>query len=136
MHTRPPCRSVLVVDDDPHARRLIVRALVAAGCSVTAVDDGEAAILEVVAHTYDVVVIDYRMPRMGGLETGHAIRHLCGDACGIIGMTASENCREDFFRAGANAFFEKPLSREMLAELVRVVSEGPVHRLEATAGYQ
>ena len=66
---------ILVAEDDPQVRRLVVRVLVKAGFDVDAVEDGQAALerlrdgLQV-----DLVVSDVVMPKMGGLDLASALR--------------------------------------------------------------
>ncbi len=65
---------VLVVDDDPHIRQLLVFALEKAGLSAREAEDGEAALAAVGAAAPDLVVLDINMPRMDGLEVCRRLR--------------------------------------------------------------
>ena len=66
---------VLVAEDDPQVRRLIVRVLVKAGFAVDAVNDGMAALERLrEGPSVDLVVSDVVMPRMGGLDLAQALR--------------------------------------------------------------
>ena len=66
---------VLVVDDTDHVRRMLTTMLSVDGFEVIAgAADGPAAIEAVHAGDPDVVVIDYKMPAMDGLETARRIR--------------------------------------------------------------
>ncbi len=66
---------VLVAEDDPQVRRLIVRVLVKAGFDVEAVEDGQAALTRLSeGPPVDLVVSDVVMPKMGGLDLANAIR--------------------------------------------------------------
>lgn len=65
---------VLVVDDTDHVRRMLTTMLAVDGFEVVgSAADGPAAIDAARRHSPDVVVVDYRMPAMDGLETA---RHL------------------------------------------------------------
>jgi two-component system, NtrC family, response regulator PilR len=61
-----PC--VLVVEDDPPLRELIVLTLQREGLRVDAVADGREAIERLQAETYRVIVLDLMMPRVSGWE--------------------------------------------------------------------
>ncbi len=66
---------VLVVDDTDHVRRMLTTMLSVDGFEVVGgVSDGPGAIAAVAEERPDVVVIDYKMPAMDGLETARRIR--------------------------------------------------------------
>ena len=65
---------VLVVDDDPHIRQLLVFALEKAGLSATEAGDGEAALEAVARQAPDLVVLDINMPKLDGLEVCRRLR--------------------------------------------------------------
>jgi two-component system, OmpR family, response regulator len=65
---------ILVVDDDPHIRQLLVFALTKAGYGTLEADNGEAALSQVAAHSPDLVVLDITMPTMDGLEVCRRLR--------------------------------------------------------------
>jgi len=67
-------RTILVVDDDPHIRQLLVFALTKAGLEVREAPDGEQALASVEASPPDLVVLDINMPRMNGLDVCRKIR--------------------------------------------------------------
>ena len=57
---------VLVVDDDPSIRTLVVRALQRNGFSVEAAKDGVEALSRLESETFDLLVLDLMMPRLDG----------------------------------------------------------------------
>src|SRR5215213_2015009 len=65
---------VLVVDDDPHIRQLLVFALEKAGLSAREAEDGEAALASVTAAAPDLVILDINMPKLDGLEVCRRLR--------------------------------------------------------------
>lgn len=65
---------VLVVDDDPHIRELLVFALEKAGLSARVAEDGEAALAAVAEQAPDLVILDINMPRLDGLEVCRRLR--------------------------------------------------------------
>ena len=66
---------VLVVDDTDHVRRMLTTMLSVDGFEVVGgASDGPSAIQAVEDGSPDVVVIDYKMPAMDGLETARRIR--------------------------------------------------------------
>lgn len=70
----PPVR-VLVVDDTDHVRRMLTTMLAVDGFEVVGgAADGTAALELAADADPDVVVVDYKMPAMNGLETARLIR--------------------------------------------------------------
>ena len=59
-------KNVLYADDDPGLRRLVERGLGAQGVRVVAVEDGQAALERLAVEEFDVVALDYYMPRLDG----------------------------------------------------------------------
>lgn len=60
---------VLVVDDEARFRTTLAKMLRSRGLTVEAVGSGEECLAELDARPYDVVLLDIRMPGLGGLET-------------------------------------------------------------------
>jgi signal transduction histidine kinase/ActR/RegA family two-component response regulator len=59
---------VLIVDDEPHIRHVVGRYLEKRGYEVREAGDGEAAVRLAEAEHFNVVILDWRMPRLGGAE--------------------------------------------------------------------
>ena len=70
----PMPRTILVADDDPHIRQLLVFALGKAGLDAVEAEDGEAALELAEARRPDLIVLDINMPRMDGLEVCRRLR--------------------------------------------------------------
>ena len=116
----PPLR-LLVVDDYPINRKVIGMMLTPLGCEVAEAGDGQAAIDALRARTFDMVLIDFNMPVMGGLEATRRIRaEAAWRQLPIICLTAgvTDREREDALQAGMDAFVEKPIE---LAALVSTI---------------
>ena len=76
---------VVVVDDTPHVRSMLVDMLELDGFSVVGeAGSGEQAIEKVPEADPDVIVMDHRMPGMDGLETAEAIRRQRPDQAIIL----------------------------------------------------
>jgi DNA-binding response OmpR family regulator len=107
---------VLVVEDDPDIREILVDELTAEGFDVTPAEHGEAALRVVAASSPSVVVTDLMMPYMDGATFIARLRGLREYArVPIIVVTASAVLHVP----GANLVFRKPFD---LAELLRAVS--------------
>ncbi|KPL68742.1 chemotaxis protein CheY [Erythrobacter sp. SG61-1L] len=67
-------RTVLLVDDDPHIRQVLVFAFGKAGMESIEARDGEEALALAAEHAPDLIVLDINMPRMDGLEVCRRLR--------------------------------------------------------------
>jgi two-component system OmpR family response regulator len=70
----PIPRTILVADDDPHIRQLLVFALAKAGLDAIEAEDGQAALAAVASHAPDLIVLDINRPRMDGIEVCRRLR--------------------------------------------------------------
>jgi signal transduction histidine kinase/CheY-like chemotaxis protein len=111
---------VLVVEDDPVNSMLACETLKLAGALAEAADSGEAALDHLTRSPVDLVLMDYRMPGMDGIETTRRIRE--GQAgpeartTPVVGLTANayEEDRQACLAAGMNEVLTKPLDRQAL----------------------
>lgn len=110
---------VLLAEDDPDIRRLIVLYLGGAGLRVTEVDNGRSAVEAALAGDFDLLLTDLQMPEMGGLEAVEWLR-AAGFGRPIIALSAgalsgeAERC----LAAGCNEFLTKPIDRTALTGLL------------------
>jgi DNA-binding response OmpR family regulator len=76
--------SIVVVDDEPIARKSLTDILRLEGYSVSSVSNGQAAVEFVRTHHVDLMVVDLRMPGMDGLEVVQVVNQLAPDTEVII----------------------------------------------------
>jgi len=119
---------VLVADDNPTNRKVIELMLTAAGATAISVEDGRAAVDAWRTTTFDVVLMDLRMPVMDGLEAIRAIRaeeaRSSRPATPVIVLSAntSPDDRRDSAAAGADGHIGKPIRAEdLLAAIAAAV---------------
>lgn len=129
--TTDTAQRILIVEDNSINLRLAMTVLISAGYTVDAVADGSEAVRAVQALPYDLILMDIRMPVMGGVEATKRIRALelpVAD-CPIIAMTANaiRGDREEYLAAGMNDYISKPIDIRGLVEKV-VDYIGPVQR--------
>ncbi|HYL34792.1 MAG TPA: response regulator transcription factor [Bryobacteraceae bacterium] len=118
---------ILVVDDEPHIRRILRTALTAAGYEVDDARTGEQALEKVREFRPDLVVLDINMPGMGGLAACREIR--ANTDIGIIMLTVRnrEEDKVEALDAGADDFVTKPFSTpELLARIRAALRRLPV----------
>jgi two-component system, NtrC family, response regulator HydG len=110
---------ILIVDDDASHRQMLYTVLSAEGYQVTEASDGEQAVLEIEKKFYDLILMDIRMKRMGGIESLKRIKEI-SPGIPIIIMTAyaSVNTAIDALKSGAYDYLTKPLEIDELKILV------------------
>ncbi len=118
---------VLLVEDNPVNQEVATAALEDFGCHVQIAADGVAATEAFRNGSYDIVLMDCQMPRMGGLEATRVIREL--EAKGgtartrtpIVALTANalESEREQCLQQGMDDYLTKPFTLGELHEVVR-----------------
>jgi DNA-binding response OmpR family regulator len=123
--------TVLVVDDDADIRELIVWKLTHAGYTVLAAADGEAGLAAATGaggsgEIPDLILVDWMMPRMTGIELCRALRDDPATArLPIILLTAKadEAEVETGFAVGVDDYIAKPFSpREMVSRVQAVLA--------------
>ncbi len=113
---QPHEMSVLIIDDDPvaceHAKLVLEKAGIAAE---VAMSGPEAIDMVSVRHArrdpYNLILVDWKMPEMDGVETTRRIREVIGNESAIIILTAYrwDDILEEALQAGVDSFIAKPL---------------------------
>jgi DNA-binding response OmpR family regulator len=110
---------VLVAEDDRGLREALGRGLRESGYTVDAVPDGQAAIEYLRGYDYEVVVLDWRMPGISGLEVLQWMRR-DGRSNPVLMLTARDTPRDRVtgLDQGADDYLVKPFDfAELLARL-------------------
>lgn len=115
---------ILVVDDNASNQYVARVVLEKFGYQAHIVDNGEEAIKAAANRSFDLILMDCRMPICDGYEATEAIRKLessSGRHIPIIGVTACamEGDREKCLAAGMDDYFTKPLTLDAFKELVQ-----------------
>ena len=123
---------VLVVDDDPVIADLVAFRLGRLGLEVSVESYGEAGLAAARQLRPDLVVLDWMMPRMNGLEVCAALRADADPALArtpvlLLTAKAQEPDLERGFAAGATDFVTKPFStRELISRVTAALPPGSV----------
>jgi two-component system response regulator AtoC len=112
--------NVLIVDDDESMRFFLTEAITKRGYQALAVDSAEAGIEAVREKSFDLIIMDVRLPGMTGVEAIPHIREIDNEAV-IIVMTAygSKELALDAMRAGAYDFFTKPFKMDEMNIVIK-----------------
>ncbi len=123
---------VLVAEDNHINQRLLQMSLSEWGCVVDIVSNGQEALHSLENLHYDLILMDIRMPIMGGMEAMKLIREMSSDTADIpiIVLTANamKGDKEAYMAQGANDYLPKPvdlisLKKKMEALVQREISE-------------
>lgn len=113
---------VLVVDDDPHIRQLLVFALEKSGLAAREAEDGEAALASVAQQRPDLVVLDINMPKLDGLEVCRRLRAQGELPILFLSSRDDEIDRILGIELGADDYVVKPFSpREVVARVQAIL---------------
>ncbi|WP_293676670.1 response regulator transcription factor [uncultured Phenylobacterium sp.] len=113
---------VLVVDDDPHIRQLLVFALEKAGMTAREAEDGEAALAAVRQQAPDLVVLDINMPKLDGLEVCRQLRAMGDLPILFLSSRDDEIDRVLGIELGGDDYVTKPFSpREVTARVQAIL---------------
>ncbi len=114
-------KTVLVVDDDKSILRTFTRILQRAGYHVEVAETGKEAVEKVSANSYDVALIDVRLPDMDGTDLLPTMQKNIPNAAKIVitGFPSMENGVKALDE-GADAYLVKPLKPE---ELIAIIEE-------------
>jgi DNA-binding response OmpR family regulator len=116
---------ILVVDDEPHIRGMIIRALEGAGYTIDSAADGRAGLSLALSGSYELVILDLVMPLGDGREI---IRHLRRERPGspvlVLSCLSDVTTKVACLDMGAHDYLTKPFSIEELLARVRVQLRG------------
>jgi two-component system chemotaxis response regulator CheY len=111
----------LVVDDSLTIRRIVIKALGIVGINeAVEAGDGAEALKALKTDSFDLILLDWNMPKMTGIETLKAIRE-GGDKTPIIMVTTeAEKARVvEAIQSGANDYLIKPFSPDQLSAKIK-----------------
>lgn len=116
-----PDAKILVVDDNEINRKVVKSLLKKSQIKVSEADNGMDCIKMLEEEKFDIILLDYMMPNMDGVETFNIIRnqHLCDDVP-VIMLTANAivGAKEQFMSAGFEDYLTKPIEPEKLDRVI------------------
>jgi len=124
-----PKPRILLVDDEERFRNNLQKMLKTQGLTVTAMDSGEAALMELKLQPYDVILLDIRMPGMDGLATLAEIKKITPFVEVIIlSGHASMDAAMAINRLGGYDYLMKPCPLEEILLKIDAAYEKKVER--------
>jgi len=118
---------ILVVDDEPQIRRVMLTTLVARGYVVSTARNGEEAQEKIREERFDLVLLDINMPGIGGMEACRSIRAQSEIPIVILSIRNTEKEKVEALDAGADDYVTKPFSMpELLARIRAALRRAPL----------
>jgi CheY-like chemotaxis protein len=111
-------RRILVVDDESIVRSFLRRALERRGYHVTEAPEGVAALSLLAEQSFDVVLLDMNMPRLGGVEVLRKLREGGSGVSVVLSSGYSDVDRGELDPTSYQGFLIKPYG---IAELIEVL---------------
>ena len=110
---------ILVVEDDPAVRNLIVAALEAHGLRHMAVETAHAAIAAASSQAPSIVLLDLGLPDMDGVKVVESVRAWSGMPIIVVSARSEDADKIRALDAGADDYLTKPFSVEELLARIR-----------------
>jgi DNA-binding response OmpR family regulator len=110
---------ILLVEDNPEQSAFVEELLKGERYLVDIVDDGQAAILQLKCAEYDLIILDWQLPKLSGVEVCRQYR-ANGGVAPVIMLTGkmTDADKETGLDAGCDDYLTKPFSmRELLARI-------------------
>jgi two-component system NtrC family sensor kinase len=128
---------LLVVDDEPHIQHYMVATLEAWGHVVSVAADGTDALAQLGKESFDVIICDLRMPRVGGREFFETLRQQDDTLARRVVFATGDTVHGDalqFLEQSGQPFLHKPFTLKELREvLARIASPLPTPSERDTA---
>lgn len=135
----PEAHSILIVDDSPANRRLYGWILGRAGFRVLTATDGVDALEQLARHRPSLVLLDFWMPRLDGVDVLRRLRSDHGSWNLPVVMLTSSSSPDDIdkaLEAGANDYITKPVNGRLLVNRVRSLIQADQDREQASLSKQ
>ncbi len=114
-------RQILVVDDEPQIRGMVMRALQGAGYAIDSAADGQAGLSLALAGDYQLVILDLVMPQADGRQViSYLRRHRPDQAVLVLSCLSDVTTKVACLDMGASDYLTKPFSIDELLARVRV----------------
>ena len=120
---KAPDAKILIVDDNDMNRIVLKSLMKESSVKIDEAESGEECLEKCAVNFYDVILMDYMMPRMDGKETLHRLKEMTdapGSKAKVIVCTANAlvGVRAELLSAGFDDFLSKPVNGKELEEML------------------
>jgi len=115
-------KKILVVEDHPDVRDILVFQLHHMGYETLVADNGVTAIKLAIEESPDAIILDLRLPQLNGVEVAAMLKnHLVASTIPILVYTGLETgeWREKALKAGAREYLTKPIAPSILRATIQ-----------------
>jgi len=114
-------KHILIVEDEVGIVQFLTQGLEEEGYQISAANNGKSGLELFQKEKFDLVLLDWMLPKMTGVEVCKAIR-LLNTKVPIIFLTAKDTVQEtvEGLKSGANDYIKKPFSFDELVERIKV----------------
>ncbi len=112
---------ILIIEDDPSISKLLQRGLAYEGYNVECAPDGKSGLVKARDNAPDLVVLDWMLPGLDGLEVCHRLR--MGGSIPVLMLTAKDTVEDRIqgLDAGADDYMVKPFNLDELLARIRAL---------------
>lgn len=112
---------ILIIEDEKGITDFLKQGLEEEGYSITLADNGADGLEMALNNSFDLILLDWMMPKLSGLEVCKAYRKT-NATTPILFLTAKDTIQETIegLRAGANDYIKKPFSFDELLERIKI----------------
>ena len=112
---------ILIVEDEQGIANFLKQGLEEEAYSVDVANDGQEGLNLALSGVYDLLLLDWMLPKMNGLELCKAIRSKDNETP-IIFLSAKDTIQETIegLKSGANDYIKKPFSFDELLERIKI----------------
>jgi CheY-like chemotaxis protein len=125
LHHNEGSKHVLIVEDDISTLSVYEMALSDLGFVPVTASGGDEAIEKVREFKPSLILVDYRMPGMNGLEFVRRAREICGNHIPIVMASAGRNFETEALSAGVSVCVEKPFDVGEFIEVIKSFTGSP-----------
>jgi len=114
-------KTILIIEDDPYNRELEKELLERAGYTVLEAEDAEQGIAIAEDEKPDLIVLDFQLPRISGLQALEDLKHnhkTRGIPCVFVTASATEDQIEKLKSSHACGYVTKPINTRTFVEQV------------------
>ena len=115
-------KRILIVDDEAMIRTLLFEAFKFFDYEIESVENGVEALKQIAGKTYDLIITDYKMPKMDGLELTRIIK-MTNPSIPVLVVTSNGPERE-LLKSGALACIKKPFKISELQRISQNILDG------------
>lgn len=114
-------KHILIVEDEIGIVQFLTQGLEEEGYQVSSADNGKSGVELFQSEKFDLVLLDWMLPKMTGVEVCKAIREI-NNKVPVIFLTAKDTVQETIegLQSGANDYIKKPFSFDELVERIKV----------------